>query len=598
MWLIETTDLVLELFATEDKRPKYAILSHRWTDEEVTFEEFQGFGVSNISWKKGFRKIERCCEQARADDFTHVWVDTCCIDKKSSSELSEAINSMFCWYRDAAVCYAFLDDALSDELASFPESLWFTRGWTLQELLAPNKMVFFDSDWKRLGEKRDLCDSIFQVTGIDVSVLKGDTSIQDYSIAERMSWASRRTTTRKEDLAYSLLGIFNVNMPMLYGEGSGKAFLRLQEEIMKISDDHSIFAWPLSDDRNCDGSEFQKSCYGLLAGSPAAFASCGEIKRAQARKGQYPYTMTNRGISITLNLTPWCLDTYLAVLNCKGASDDERMGIFLRRLAEDDQYARVAVNKEDLVKDALVRRSRVFYPFRGKLVGLNTREVAINVRQYGIEGIAEDMVYGFRIDEELLKRDSQSRQLFRITMGTGKWGKWDPHERTVTTRPGRRIPACICELDISRQDRRCGVIRLGFDFDFNPVCFLSGPLDMSRKRWEEFDKYGQFAMVGNRERKRLQQLANAMANEESMNDDHMYWPIYEGRAINTTGRNCLMQLKGDRINGLNVKIGSTDLCVKLAKSRTTNGIIWDFAIENNRRRSIGDHFQIIRDWFS
>lgn len=592
MWLIEVTDLILTQFMTEDERPKYAVLSHRWTDEEVTFQEFQNIAAGGIWNRRGFRKIERCCEQARLDGFTHVWVDTCCIDKQSSAELTEAINSMFCWYRDAAVCYAYLDDIHADEGIHFTESHWFTRGWTLQELIAPKKVEFFDSHWKPLGEKRNLCSSIFEVTGIDVAVLKGEASIQDYSIAERMSWAAHRTTTRMEDRAYSLLGIFNVNMPMLYGEGGDKAFLRLQEEIMKSSDDHTIFAWPLSDDRNCDGSQSGTTCYGLLASSPAAFASCRGVKRAAAHKGQQPYTLTNRGISITLNLTPWCLDTYLAVLNCRGIDDDERIGIFLRRLAENDQYARIAVGNVDLVRNALERRVEVFHPYRGKLVGMTMRDVAIHVCQQRLE-LAEDIVYGFRIDESLLERDKHKRQLFRITMG-----RWHEDERMITTRPGRRIPACICELDISRQDRLCGVIRLGFDFDFNPVCFISGPRELCRKRWEEFDKHGQFAMASTKNRKRLQLLAGVFVNKESMNDDHMYWPVYYGRAINTTGRQCLMQLKGDRVNGLDVALGKRDLRVKLKRVKTARGIVWDFALENNRRRTIADRFRVIGDWFS
>jgi len=198
-----------------------------------------------------------------------------------------------------------------------------------------------------------------------------------------MYWASRRTTTRDEDLAYSLLGIFDVNMPMLYGEGGDKAFLRLQEEIIKISDDHSIFAWPLSDDRHCDGSQINQSCHGLLATSPAAFSLCRGFQNAWTRKVRRPYAMTNCGISITLNLTPWCVDTYLAMINCTDKFGGERMGVFLRHLTEDNQYARIALNEGDLIRDADSMQDKVVedVPIRGRLVGPPSRDLAIYVPQ-------------------------------------------------------------------------------------------------------------------------------------------------------------------------------------------------------------------------
>jgi hypothetical protein len=180
-----------------------------------------------------------------------------CIDKRSSAELSEAINSMFCWYASARVCYAYLSDVEEKNSSSgievndqLRESRWFTRGWTLQELIAPTSVQFYDKQWLLLGEKKSMVPILNEITGINENVLENHHWLRTTCVAQKMSWAAQRTTSRVEDQAYSLLGIFNVNMPMLYGEGE-KAYQRLQEEIIKSSSevDHSILAWanPSSD---------------------------------------------------------------------------------------------------------------------------------------------------------------------------------------------------------------------------------------------------------------------------------------------------------------------------------------------------------------
>lgn len=230
--------------------PEYAILSHRWESEEVTYQDMRLAAPSMRNRnKKGFYKIRQCCRQALADKLAYVWIDTCCIDKTSSVELSEAINSMYHWYEKSTVCYAYLSDvepeyydhdlllfggARSRELRrdleeQLTNSKWWTRGWTLQELIAPREVLFFGKDeygWCYVGSKRTLIHPIVRKTGIDRDVLHG-MSVESCSIAMRMSWASDRQTTRIEDTAYCLLGIFRVNMPLLYGEGP-RAFLRLQ----------------------------------------------------------------------------------------------------------------------------------------------------------------------------------------------------------------------------------------------------------------------------------------------------------------------------------------------------------------------------------
>jgi hypothetical protein len=232
-------------FVGDDEIPPYAILSHTWgaDTEEVTFEDLMnGTGKD----KTGYNKIQFCGEQARRDGYQHFWVDTCCINKANNNELSEAINSMFRWYRDAAKCYVYLSDVsttkrkASDQFAEFTwesalrGSRWFTRGWTLQELLAPSAVEFFSREDKRLGDKRTLERHIHEITGIAIPALRG-TPLFQFGVDERFLWAENRQTTRKEDEAYSLLGIFDIYMPLIYGEGRDNALTRLREEIDKPS---------------------------------------------------------------------------------------------------------------------------------------------------------------------------------------------------------------------------------------------------------------------------------------------------------------------------------------------------------------------------
>jgi hypothetical protein len=220
--------------------PCYAILSHTWGDdeEEVTFEDLkEGSGKT----KSGYKKIQFCGAQASRDGLQNFWVDTCCIDKSNSTELSEAIISMFRWYRDAAKCYVYLSDVSAVDLDPIDESLqlwepafrnsrWFTRGWTLQELIAPPSVEFFCSHGRRLGNKKELEQQLVEITGIPASALRG-TPLSEFPVNERMSWAETRTTHRPEDKAYSLLGIFGIYMSPRYGEGWGKESTRMLKKI-------------------------------------------------------------------------------------------------------------------------------------------------------------------------------------------------------------------------------------------------------------------------------------------------------------------------------------------------------------------------------
>jgi hypothetical protein len=219
--------------------PPYAILSHTWEGQEVTFRglrDHSSLKEADAKLKAGYKKLFFCAEQAKRDGLDHFWVDTCCIDKSNSQELQEAINSMFRWYQNAKKCYVFLSDVEHSTLdgssrSALMGSRWFTRGWTLQELLAPISVEFFSVEGIRLGDKALLKDIIHEITGIPVEALPGDR-LSDFSIDSRFSWAEKRQTSREEDRAYCLLGIFGVHLPLIYSEGEENALDRLRDAIM------------------------------------------------------------------------------------------------------------------------------------------------------------------------------------------------------------------------------------------------------------------------------------------------------------------------------------------------------------------------------
>jgi hypothetical protein len=299
MWLINTTTVTLEENLESQARP-YAILSHVWGPEEVSFIDIRK-DPRVCRDKAGFQKIINCCAIAKTLGFEYAWVDTCCIDKSSSADLSEAINSMYRYYRDASVCLIYLADVAKQQahpnvlsraeiLGTIRSSRWFTRGWTLQELVASSNRRFFASDWSLLEDGHDLLELISEVTNVKLDLLMHERPISSYCIAERMSWAAKRQTTRDEDSAYSLMGIFNVNMPILYGEGSRSAFQRLQKEIIQTSFDQTIFAWR---------GNYESS--GLLAHSPSDFADVPPLGLWAPNRLE-PYSMTNLGLSISMNM--------------------------------------------------------------------------------------------------------------------------------------------------------------------------------------------------------------------------------------------------------------------------------------------------------
>lgn len=323
--------------------PPYAILSHTWGDEaeEVIFQDIVNSNdASTTTAKPGYQKVRNACIRTTSDGLDHVWIDSCCIDKTSSAELSEALNSMYYWYQQAEVCYVYLVDVPSgSDDTTFAGSKWFTRGWTLQELIAPSNMIFLNRDWQEIGTKWDLRELISNITGIPVNILLGDDPGLA-SIAQRMSWAANRVTKKVEDRAYSLMGLFGVNMPLLYGERE-RAFLRLQEEIMKGSNDHSIFAWTTAEDRG-----------GPLATSPAAFANSGDIVPVDPSNtiGNYP-VVRNQGIHLTVPFMGTGEAVGLAMLECtKSNNRDLKLAVYLRDVSLTmRQFERVRCSELELV---------------------------------------------------------------------------------------------------------------------------------------------------------------------------------------------------------------------------------------------------------
>ncbi|KAK3988497.1 hypothetical protein QBC44DRAFT_382245 [Cladorrhinum sp. PSN332] len=350
MRLINTKNFKLEEFL-EHETPPYAILSHTWGDdvEEISFREAQegNFDKPGI----GSIKFRGSCQQAAKDGLGYVWIDTCCIDKGNLVELSEAINSMFRWYKRSSFCYAYIGDVPADDQprvrgSKFRSSRWFTRGWTLQELLAPKYVRFYNSSWDQLGNKGTMSSILEEITGIPRQYLLGITRLQTASVAQRMAWAAQRITKRPEDLAYCLLGIFGVSMPMIYGEGGDQAFLRLQEHIMRTTRDDSMLSWGLkdSDAELLIDQSLHQSAGRVMATTPASFTTSRQIV-SREQSSQWPSSLEISGgsLRICIPLVIRGPNEVIALLNCGPESNtSQRVGIPLVKvqLGANDQYAR------------------------------------------------------------------------------------------------------------------------------------------------------------------------------------------------------------------------------------------------------------------
>lgn len=347
MRLLNTTSIEIEQF--NSNIPPYAILSHRWEDHEVTLEDMMPGGEGK--GRDGYRKLRLSCAMASRQGLQYIWIDTCCIDKRSSAELSEAINSMFRYYREAEVCYAYLSDVASAKVpahkmskaSDFFQSAWFRRGWTLQELIAPKNLQFYNKEWDYLGTKAELKTMLLLITKVPEKILLGG-DLTDLSVSRKMSWVSSRQTSIPEDIAYCLLGIFSVNMPLLYGEGAENAFLRLQEAILKSIDDSSIFLW-----RSTEAEVLQQPFWGLLAKSPKYFASSPntEAPCTAMMVTTTPAALTGRGVNVEFLLAPIPDDVsrsiYAALIFEEGRKQPH--GLLLQKLSySGTQFARVSAD--------------------------------------------------------------------------------------------------------------------------------------------------------------------------------------------------------------------------------------------------------------
>lgn len=367
MRLVNTKDLTFTEFLDPESTPAYAILSHRWTTDEICYKDFRKRSRA-VKKTSGYRKVAKFCDTVRAYGHRWAWVDTICIDRRSSAELSEAINSMFTWYENAQICVVYLHDYPGTrgtpvmDKAILARCEWFTRGWTLQELLAPQCVEFRNADWQVIGHKgteaatsmpwswsdsdssqrkcncsirrcRHLNDDLESITGISGEYFRQSIPTRKAAVAVRMSWAARRVTTRPEDIAYCLLGLLDVTMPLLYGEGT-RAFRRLQEQLVGSSSDDSVFAWGTID---CLGRAGRSGDLrqGLFATSPADFADCGKITvpgEAGLLTRQDTYNVANRWIHVyrSLEVLPSHSWTRVERDRASSASYTDRMVLFLR----------------------------------------------------------------------------------------------------------------------------------------------------------------------------------------------------------------------------------------------------------------------------
>ena len=370
--------------------PEYAILSHRWVEPEVIFQQLESTEWRTINLKtQPMKKIRDACKKARErrPPIEWLWVDTCCINKTDSVELASALNSMFEWYFRATVCYGYLYDVKwvassrqisksTDSERPGQESAWFERGWTLQELLAPRSMEFYDGDWNFMGTKTNLADLLHERTGIAEQYLTGASNFKAASVATKMSWMAGRTTTVVEDIAYSMLGLLNISMDIRYGEGV-KAFMRLQTALMESSTDESLFAWttPTNNELACyrglgHAPKFSFTRWGLLAPSPDCFSKYSDLVVVPNRyvpRLAGGYRMTQQGIHFELPHTPtseaislfgWARRHITLGLNCCRLGDNGKpYNIGIELLRDRGGYKRVKL--DDLKKTSKPRSNKL-----------------------------------------------------------------------------------------------------------------------------------------------------------------------------------------------------------------------------------------------
>ena len=391
LWLLNTTSYERRREASS----QYAILSHRWKSnpqfgDEIDFQTLNpgALGSHHIGLHQHdsdediaccpFCKIKGACAKARDQNIDWLWVDTCCIDKANAVEYTRAINSMFEYYREATVCYGFLYDVAWQNGASGEHmfksqdpkrhglaSEWFERGWTLQELLAPRHMEFYDRKWKYMGTKEKLAGDLYSLTRIDKKYLLDSVEIKKASLATRISWMAGRTTGYIEDIAYSMLGILGVNMTAEYGEGA-KAFLRLQRMLLENSSDDSIFAWTIpTEGLKCyrglgNLKMWAPSDWGVLAPSPDCFRNSGDLVIAD-KIIRRPCSWTQQGVQFSVpqkssteatNFFGLPRKNVNLALNCCRHVNGQTLYVVIHLVKTNKGYVRVQCGNLDPTKNA------------------------------------------------------------------------------------------------------------------------------------------------------------------------------------------------------------------------------------------------------
>ncbi|KAK2591824.1 hypothetical protein QQS21_010492 [Conoideocrella luteorostrata] len=405
MWLINTASLGLEWFDDpETDNVRYAILSHTWGSEEVSFQDFADLDVARR--KAGFAKISGACQLAYSEGYGYAWIDTCCINKQSSAELSEAINSMYRWYHIADVCYALLSDLHDEPFVGLPNGFellhehghelwkeavlstpfarcrWFSRGWTLQELIAPSRLVFFDASWRRISDKTTLRHLLHLVTRIDAEILVDNSQLLSKSVWQRMSWVATRETTRTEDIAYCLLGIFDINMPLIYGEGH-KAFQRLQEEITRKEGDPSILLWS---SEGMPLPQYRPGRYrhatrpppyrGAFAWAPSEFLTLEAYSKVIAKDTRYDSTHVAVPTRTEMSFQSSCV-LQGGVICIMEHKDDRRLGTYFGTYLELQTSKGAVYRPVEKVSDGFVFESGPCGPTQGERLPYKGRELRL-----------------------------------------------------------------------------------------------------------------------------------------------------------------------------------------------------------------------------
>lgn len=573
--LINVQSLELESF--DRQPPRYAILSHRWNKDEIDHNDINN--AQATSHKPGWEKLKRFCELAQSLGYSHAWLDTCCIDKASTAELSRSIRSMYQWYAQSDTCIAYLGDIARGQ-HDFQCSKWFERGWTLQELIAPDRVDFYDSQWTLLGSRTDLMAAISERTRIPPAVLGKRLDIQECSVAQRMSWAAGRDTTEPEDRAYSLVGLFNVSCVVQYGEGEENAFLSLQKEIIKEYSDESIFAWRWPENIMQDSTD-NLEYHGMLASSPDWFEACGNLFPLQ-HASRFAYA--NGTLSIKLPTRPHSLESYLGLLNVANGHEAGRVTLILARLSIEGEYVRV--------RDHDTRMTET------KTKAYETREIAVRQR---VTEIPSKLFQGYW----LRRLDQPTGQ--EGTPKTSSKGICAVEDRIKLSPEGYGTAGVVRMLPHERANGHIGWpqicwLKFGFDDAFNPVCMVANPL---------IYRHSHVALNHDLFDQSLQSSSDAGARD-SARIFQEHWLPSNDQVIRKeeTWRQGFVVLKGNRKQGLHVVIKDIGLVVTITKcenkhpastaddSGPRGGMVWTVDVQNTAitERSITSAIGLCSFW--